>query len=251
MKPPQRSLFDRAGAARLAFTLIELLVVIAIIAILAAMLLPALAKAKERANAVACKNNLKQIGLAARLYVDDNEDHLPYAIYGNTTVLTFADTNNWQSLLARYIKSTDRFNSGQTTEESDFARSVYVCPNRMKEPLENVQPGNQWKISFTMNVNVQFDTHTLLNPKTHRLSTVPRPTETLLVADASYKMNMLWFWPNAFVPRYSKGQALWDDYIGYKHGQATPNGKANFLMMDGHIEDRAAGRTNNLIITWY
>jgi prepilin-type N-terminal cleavage/methylation domain-containing protein/prepilin-type processing-associated H-X9-DG protein len=80
------------GAIRQAFTLVELLVVIAIIAILAALLLPALGRAKEEARATACLSNLHQVGVALQIYVSENNNHLP-TMYDANPVVDPAGTN--------------------------------------------------------------------------------------------------------------------------------------------------------------
>jgi prepilin-type N-terminal cleavage/methylation domain-containing protein/prepilin-type processing-associated H-X9-DG protein len=92
----------RAGLDTKAFTLIELLVVIAVIAILAALLLPALARAKEKGRQTFCINSERQQAIAIFLYTDDHADSLPPVAYTDAG----GNTSNWPALLDPYLKST-------------------------------------------------------------------------------------------------------------------------------------------------
>ena len=154
----------------MAFTLIELLVVIAIIAILAAMLLPALSRAKEKANAACCLNNLKQWGLATQMFVSENDDLLPKDGSPNGTSID----EGWYIDLPRVIGlRTYKEMPWRTNASVNPDRSTWICPANTRRSNGN----NLFHYCLNEHVN-----GTGAGNQT-KLSRVPRPVATVWLFD--------------------------------------------------------------------
>ncbi len=141
-----------------AFTLIELLVVIAIIAILASLLLPALARAKEQARRTQCKSNVHQLGLATQMYAGDNNDRLPNL--QNVGVWFWDMHRPSASNILEYVKRTD----------------IFYCPNEFYLYKDNGPP-DAWN-AFP---NFVVTGYIWLFPNAPSMSTIPALSGTNLV----------------------------------------------------------------------
>jgi prepilin-type N-terminal cleavage/methylation domain-containing protein/prepilin-type processing-associated H-X9-DG protein len=202
------------------FTLIELLVVIAIIAILAAMLLPALARAKSNASSVQCLSQMRQIGLATALYADDNEGWLPRSSH---SAMAYGQSP-WGYALVPYLLGK-QFTQPDSRWTNLF-NTLYHCPKDM---------GKKANWSYGKSVYPELSAEETGGPTWNRLGQIPRPTATVLyaekVASSMADHLMAHFWLEGAQPEVDRN----------RHDQ-----RSNYVYCDGHAAKQRFEETFSL-----
>lgn len=237
MKYPQKQ--NNRAAGKDSFTLIELLVVIAIIAILASMLLPALNQAREKARAISCTSNLKQLGLSNAMYVNDNDGYFaPIFVLTSANNMWFWYTGRhaipWMQLLMPYYEST-------ANRLSKKPVSVLSCPSVSaiyKYPwfyaYGTVTVVNEAQRSTTAGagaVSMMYGFNNRLNKTGEaKMSGISRPSTMIYLGEVQGAYYVDTPMTNGY------------DFTKITYPALTRhNGHPNFLLMDGHVNSFVKG----------